>query len=125
MKPSILIIICLLSFSSFAKGLMGNYIISGKAYNSIGKPICNGEIILQFNDKSQIIKTDSLGNYYFEVNYETVCPSEVKGIKRRKANNMLNPKFILLEFENETVKIKNKWRKFESKKRQELNLYFE
>lgn len=104
---------------------MGSYLISGKAYNASGKPICNGEITLQFDDKSQIIKTDSLGNYNFEVNYETVCPSEVRGIKRRQANTMLNPKFIILEFENETLKIKNKWRKFESKNQRELNLYFE
>ena len=68
-RTTILLVFCLLYLSSNAKGIFGSYAFSGKAYNSKGELIRNGEIVVDIKGSKEIIKTDSLGNYQFDYEY--------------------------------------------------------
>ena len=124
-RTTILLVFCLMYLTSNAKGILGSYIFSGKAYNAQGELIRNGKIIVDIKGSKETIKTDSLGNYQFDLGYATACPSVVRGLKRRKANNKINPKFITLQYSNIEVKVKNKWRKYGSKGSRRLNITFD
>lgn len=123
-KIGIVLICCLLSLSSIAKGIDGSYSVSGKAYQSNGEIIRNGQITVELNGEKKIILTDSLGNYQFSVDYATACPSVVRGLKKWKANKKINPKFINLTYADENERIRNKWRRNMSKGHRQLDLKF-
>lgn len=111
-KGILLVLVLLFSANSFAKGMQGTYSITGRAYDENGELIRNGKFTVMFKDQREVVETDSLGHYRFEVSYATACPSEFRGFARRKVNRQLNPKFLTLNYGEHSLRIKNKWKKF-------------
>ncbi len=116
--------ICVLSFSTNAKGIEGTYSLTGKAYAANEELIRNSEIEVEINGSKEMVETDSLGNYHYEVDYKMVCPSEFKGIRRRRTDNKINPKYITFKYADQKVLVKNKWRKYKSKNECNLDIRF-
>jgi hypothetical protein len=124
-KTAIFLILCLIASNSYSKGIFGSYAITGKAYDKSGVLIKNDKITVEFNGERKNVETDSLGNYTIGIGYATACPSVFRGLKRRKANKKMNPKFIVINYNDQEIVIKNKWRKYVPKRRRYLDLHFE
>jgi len=110
-RISFILLFSAASFFSNAKGIIGSYVISGKVFDHDGHTIQNDTVTVIFKDVRHRVLTDAEGNYKFEVGFATACPSVVRGIKRRRANNELNPKRIFVQYHDNRVSLKNKWRK--------------
>lgn len=116
--------ICVLSFSTNAKGIAGTYSLTGKAYTANGELIRNSEIEVQINGSKEMVETDSLGNYHYKVDYKMVCPSEFKGLRRRRTDNKINPKYISFKYADQEVLMKNKWRKYRTRGESNFDIKF-
>lgn len=87
-------------------------------------PLINQKITVRFGENFYSLNTDSLGHYLLSIPYTTACPSAVRGFKRITANKTLNPKFIFLDYNAKSKKIRNKWNKYSRKSKVYIELKF-
>jgi hypothetical protein len=94
------------------KGCSGKYYIKGVAYISKENPISNKEIKVTYGKKTNLINTDSKGNYEIEVNWTITCPSGLSKEEHNEKNNKLNPKYISITYNEISVQLENKWKNY-------------
>lgn len=110
----LILILCLVLAStlSFSKGRGGKYHIAGIAYDDHKNPLANTTIEFQFKGQTYAVRTDDAGRYRLAIVWSTACPTHLTHAQARKITRNSNPKWINLIWDNKTVKIKNKWRKY-------------
>ncbi len=113
MKRALAILFFVLCVTAlFAKGGAGSYFVKGTAYGTNKTILKNCELTVTAGGKSQVVKTDSLGQYEIEVSWETACPSGISAAKRRRETKRHNPKYIYIKYNDKELKLNNDWEKY-------------
>jgi len=112
MKELILIMLLGSYLNVPEKGYRGTYIITGKVYVYKIIPLRNKEILLEFGEKSEKIKTNAEGVFSVEIPFEYPCPSdEILDSKGRveiiRPIDGYNPEFIFFEYKGKCISIEN------------------
>lgn len=97
---------------AFGKGCRGSYFISGFVYGSNNHFLKEINLTATVGKNVQNIKVDDKGYFEIEILWETTCPSNRGFFQRLKDIKGVNPKFIYIRFGEETIRIRNKWRKY-------------
>ena len=128
LKKFLILLLIILSSVFFGKGAGGVYKIEGTMYSKEAKKIISNAV---FTVNKINVKTDAFGNYKVEIAWDTQCPSDLNFFKRRIFIKNSNPKYIVFNYENKEIKIRNKWKKYGrryslkiNKKNYHKNLYW-
>jgi len=95
----------------YARGDSGTYFVIGKAYGPSNSVLKNVELRVETADTVQIVKTDSDGNFEFEVKWETMCATYNSKLTLEQLNDHRNQD-IKVSYKGQEVVIKNEWKKF-------------
>jgi len=115
MKGTALIFLaCLITTVAFAKGAAGLYTISCTMLNKATKqPIANTTFLIH----GEPITTNAQGRFEYQMRWVVPCPSGISKEKHWVMKRKLNPKYILLLFNNSKQKIENKWQQYWNKEK--------
>ncbi len=102
-----LIVLLFFNKNIYSKGDQGFYLFCGSIKIN-GTTQTNYE----FSINGQTIKTDDLGNYSYQMNWITYCPSNISFIKRRKWLRNNNPRYIIVVINKQEFRVRNKWKKY-------------
>lgn len=118
MKLTILILLCIPLLGN-AKGKGGTYFITGTACDKNKNRLTNTLIQVDFRGQVFPVYTDENGNYKLSILWGTSCPNNLTREERRNFTRNANPKWITLTSNDKTVRLKNKWRRYQWKSTQE------
>ncbi|MCW3082780.1 MAG: hypothetical protein JWP12_146 [Bacteroidetes bacterium] len=96
----------------FAKGRAGSYFVKGTAYGINKTLLKNCELSVTTGGKTQIVTTDSAGQFEIEVAWATACPSGISAAKQRRETKRHNPKYIYIKYKDKELKLNNDWKKY-------------
>ncbi len=120
-----------LTTGTYAKGGSGTYYIKGTAYGKDKTILKNTDLAVKIGSVTKMVRTDDNGLYEIEVHWESACPSLRTFGQHRRDNKKLNPEFIYFSYEDNEIKLDNKWEKYadlfpESKEKitRKKDLYF-
>ncbi len=123
-------IFCTLSVCGLAKGMAGKYTITGIAYSKGKTALSDTTLTMLFNGKTTIVPTDSAGNFTLKIKWATACRSGRTKEQCEEITKKINPKYIVVNFGDTSVTLKNKWKKYSeygrhrTKTVRNKNLYF-
>lgn len=96
---------------SFSKGAGGVYYITGKA-SAAHRVLANQPLTIKFNNNTWTVLTDREGYFRIAVPWSTACPSGITALRRKRLNKRMNPKWIIVQYEQYEVKLQNDWKKY-------------
>jgi F0F1-type ATP synthase gamma subunit len=114
-----------------ARGLNGEYYVTGIAYFEKKTVLKNTELIVIIGKDTTKILTNEKGVFDFTVKWVSACPSTKTKKQIKDFNKELNPKYIIIFYNDKVVKLRNKResyshlkRIFKRSKYVSKNLYF-
>ena len=113
MKRTLAILFFIFSVTGlYAKGGAGSYFIKGTAFGINNTLLKNCELTVTAGGNTQVVKTDSLGQFEIAISWETACPSGISAAKRRRETKRHNPKYIYIKYNDKELKLNNDWEKY-------------
>jgi hypothetical protein len=72
---------------------------------------------------SDTFYSDKFGQIKAKIHWRTICPSGISKTQKRKYNRTINSEWILVQSQNEELKLKNKWKKYGLRNGQDKRKY--
>lgn len=94
------------------KGYRGTYILTGKVYVHNIIPLRNKEILFEFGDKKENIRTNSKGIFSIIIPFKSPCQSgnfidSTRNVETIRTIDSYNPEFIFFKYKGKCISIEN------------------
>lgn len=103
-------ILMLLPVVASARGISGQYTLSGFALSKNGDTLRSQQIFMHLSDRVDTLLTDAHGHYSAKVRWATPCRSGTGFLLRKRATRKHNPKYIIFTWSGKQTKVRNHWK---------------